>query len=205
MDYNSAAEAGWLLTLAGYYVATGGGTGIMEAVNLGAYLATYSRDAIDDAIAILSRSPRYSDTGFVDRCVEVADKYPEGKEGLAIPTWFYGHEPSNLFGTKIAKYFSNSIREDGLLAIALHGIVYAPGGGGTTQEVFQDACQNHYGTFGFFSPMVFLSRRRYETDTLIYPCLKQLAAGKAYEKLLSITDDPEHVVSFLQANPPTPS
>ena len=35
----------------------------------------------------------------------------------------------------MAKYFSNSLREDGLLAIATHGVVYAPGSAGTTQDV----------------------------------------------------------------------
>ena len=75
-----------------------------------------------------------------------------------MPTWFYGHEPTNLFSVHVAKYFSNSIREDGLLAIAEHGIIFSPGSAGTTQEIFQDATQNHYATFGTISPMVFLSK-----------------------------------------------
>ena len=31
---------------------------------------------------------------------------------LGIPTWFYGHEPPNVFCDGIGKYFSNAIRED---------------------------------------------------------------------------------------------
>ena len=64
-------------------------------------------------------------------------------------------EPISLFASHIAKYFSNSIREDGLLAVATAGIVFAPGGAGTMQEIFQDGAQNAYRVFGR-SPMAFL-------------------------------------------------
>ena len=79
-----------------------------------------------------------------------------GTQSIAVPTWFYGHEPTNVFGQRIAKYFANSIREDGLLAVATGGVLFAEGGPGTLQEVFQDAAQNAYATFGPPSPMVFL-------------------------------------------------
>ena len=101
--------------------------------------------------------------------MKIVERFPFGKENLAIPTWFYGHEPSNLFATAIAKYFSNSLREDGLLAISLHGIVFAPGSAGTRQEIFQDATQNHYGTFDYFSPMVFLDKDFYTNQTTLFP------------------------------------
>ena len=54
---------------------------------------------------------------------ELARLTTQAGESLAVPTWHYGHEPSSPFATKIAKYFQNSIREDGLLAIAGQGIV----------------------------------------------------------------------------------
>ncbi len=44
----------------------------------------------------------------------------------------------------------------GLLAIATHGVVFAPGSAGTIQEIFQDAAQNHYASFGPPSPMMLL-------------------------------------------------
>ena len=78
-----------------------------------------------------------------------------GGESLAIPTWVTAGEPISLFASHIAKYFSNSIREDGLLAVATAGIVFAPGGAGTMQEIFQDGAQNAYRVFGR-SPMAFL-------------------------------------------------
>jgi len=112
------------------------------------------------------------------------------------------HEPSNLFASHIAKYFSNSIREDTLLAVSLYGIICAPGSAGTVQEIFMDATQNHYGTFNYISPMVFLGKEHYSVKTMIYPLLRQLAWGKEYYDLLHITDEPSEVLAFLQAHPP---
>src|SRR6185295_2615700 len=74
---------------------------------------------------------------------------------LGVPTWLYGHEPTTPLATHIAKYFQNSVREDGLVTIAKSGIVYSEGSAGTVQEIFQDASQNYYGDA--FYPMVFLS------------------------------------------------
>ena len=73
-------------------------------------------------------------------------------------------EPISQFASHIAKYFSNSIREDGMLAVATAGIVFAPGGAGTMQEIFQDAAQNAYRTFGR-SPMAFLDTHHYCAET----------------------------------------
>ena len=144
------------LTLAGYFVATGGGPGAMEAGNLGAWMANYTLQELDDAIDILSDETGYHSIRYLDLGFEVTKKYPAGRESLAIPTWFYGHEPTNQFAIHIAKYFANSIREDILLAIATSGVIFSPGSAGTIQEVFMDAAQNHYGSFKVVSPMVFL-------------------------------------------------
>jgi predicted Rossmann-fold nucleotide-binding protein len=176
----------------------------MEACNLGAYFAAYSHLQLQEAIDILSAAPHYADPGHAKCAKQVIDTFPEGAESLAIPTWFYGHEPSNLFASHIAKYFSNSIREDGLLAIAKHGIIFAPGSAGTTQEIFMDAVQNHYGTFQYYSPMVFLGHKRYKKETLLFPVLEQLAWGKEYHHMLSITDHPEEALAFIQTHPPEP-
>lgn len=200
--YRKTAQTAQLLAKAGYFVASGGGPGIMEAANLGAYLAAYPTDAIDAAVAILSEAPAYTDANFDAAAMEVLARYPNGQESLAIPTWFYGHEPSNLFASHIAKYFSNSIREDTLLAVALYGIVFAPGSAGTTQEIMMDAAQNHYATFNYYSPMVFLGRHRYEVETMIYPLLRQLSYGKPYHDLLHLTDAPQDVLAFLQQHRP---
>ena len=196
--FRRVAHLAWRLTRAGFFVATGGGPGAMEAANLGAALASYESDAVDDAIDRLAPAPHYEDDAYLDRALDVRDRYPDRAESLAVPTWFYGHEPSNLFSTHVAKYFANSIREDGLLAIATHGVVYAPGSAGTIQEVFMDAAQNHYETFGPASPMVFLDRT-YWTDTKpVYPLMETLAAGTPYHDWLTATDDIATVVSLIE-------
>ena len=68
----------------------------------------------------------------------------EGVRSIGIPTWFYGHEPPNVFCDGIAKYFSNAIREDGLLARSTAGVVVLEGAAGTVQEVFQAATRLYY-------------------------------------------------------------
>ncbi len=200
--YTKVAMSAWKVAQAGYYVVTGGGPGIMEAANLGAYLANHSQEELLEAIDFLSEAPHYTSKGYISKAEQWVQKYPKGNSNLAIPTWFYGHEPSNLFATSIAKFFSNSIREDTLLTISLHGIVFAPGSAGTTQEIFQEAAQNHYGTFGYYSPMVFLGKKRYVEDTSLYSTLHQLAKGKEYKDLLYLTDDPSLVLKFIESHPP---
>ncbi|PIE33685.1 hypothetical protein CSA56_10840 [candidate division KSB3 bacterium] len=200
--YRKVARAAQLLAQNGYLIISGGGPGIMEAANLGAYMAEYSLHDLDSAIHIVCQAPSYDHPEHFAQSKKVLAHYPEGHENLAIPTWFYGHEPSNLFASHIAKYFSNSIREDGLLSISLFGVIYAPGSAGTTQEIFMDATQNHYGSFGFYSPMIFFGKKRYMKDTSLFPIVQQLAWGRKYADLLFITDSPEEVVSLIQQHPP---
>lgn len=200
--YHKVARTAQLLAQEDYLVISGGGPGIMEAANLGAYMADYSFKDLKEAIYCLSQAPSYDHPEHFAQSKAVLIKYPRGHENLAIPTWFYGHEPSNLFASHIAKYFSNSIREDGLLAISLFGVIYAPGSAGTTQEIFMDATQNHYGSFGYYSAMIFLGKKRYLKETFLFPLLQQLAWDRKYAELLCITDSPEDVVALIKQHPP---
>lgn len=201
--YRTVATVARTLTRTGRLVVTGGGPGAMEAGNLGAWLAPHRDDALDDALRLLAGAVDYTTTEYRDAGLAVVDRYPSGAVSLAIPTWFYGHEPTNDFATHVAKYFSNSIREDGLLAIANHGVVYTPGAAGTVQEVFMDATQNHYATFGVLSPMVFVDSEYWADDKLAAPLLlRQLAGTRPYADMISVCDQPEDVVAFIEAHPP---
>jgi predicted Rossmann-fold nucleotide-binding protein len=200
--YANVARIARRLTTKGYFLVSGGGPGAMEATNLGAWLATKDDAALDEALAKLARAPTYKDEGWLEIALDIRSKTTGGAESLGVPTWFYGHEPSNVFATHVAKYFSNSLREDGLLAIARYGVVFAPGSAGTIQEVFQDAAQNHYGTFQDVSPMVLFGRRYWTDEKPVWALLSALARGKQYEALLAIEDDVDAIVRFIQDHPP---
>ena len=158
VGYRQIVALGRELTLAGFCVTTGGGPGAMEAANLGAASSLAPWDFVERLVGDLAEFPSFAEDadGFVRAGIQGVRSIPNPQVSLSVPTWFYGHEPSNPFASDIAKYFSNSEREAGLLSIADGGIVFAPGGPGTLQEVFQDAAQNAYETFGPASPMVFL-------------------------------------------------
>ena len=195
------------LVRAGFLPASGGGPGGMEATHLGAWFAARGDDELVDAVAMLSEAPLYKPMGpWMDAAARVMDRYPlddpDDGRSLGIPTWLYGHEPPTGFATDIAKYFANSVREEGLLAIATSGVVFAPGSAGTIQEVFQDATQNHYRSFGTVSPMVFLGERFWTEEKPVFPLLKQLAEGHDYGALLSVTDDRAQVLGQINAFKP---
>ena len=85
-----------------------------------------------------------------------------------------------------------------LLAIAKGGVIYSPGSAGTMQEVFQDAAQNHYRTFGYESPMVFLDSEYWCERFPIYPLLQELMRSGGYRNLLlSLADKPSDAVSAI--------
>lgn len=197
--YRKVAYISKVLTERGKLMVSGGGPGAMEATHLGAWMAGRSEKEFDDAIDMLSVAPSFRDEHWLSSAFEVMAKYPqESFFSLGVPTWFYGHEPAAAFATHIAKYFDNSVREDGILTIAKGGIIYSPGSAGTLQEIFQDAAQNHYETFGYASPMVFLGKKYYTEDIPVYPLIQDLLARGKYKNLiLSITDDPDEVVSQL--------
>ncbi len=202
--YFEVAMIARALTQKGYLVATGGGPGAMEAGHLGAWFATRGEEELRDAVSMLGVAALYDPIGpWLDAAFSVVEKYPvkdrRACQSLGIPTWLYGHEPPARFALTIAKYFANSVREEGLLAIAKAGVIFTPGSAGTIQEIFQDACQNHYKSFGIVSPMVFMGERYWTEEKPVYPLLQHLAAGQAYGELMSIHDDRLEILAAIDS------
>lgn len=201
-NYLAVARMSRELTREGFFMLSGGGPGAMEATHLGAWFSERSDEDLEVAVALLSQAPHYSDRFWLSRAFEVRERFPRIDENkslsLGIPTWLYGHEPPNPFATHIAKYFANSIREEGLLSLARYGVVFAPGAAGTIQEIFQDACQNRYRTSGFPSPMIFFGEAYWKWKTPVFPLIAQLAIGKEYGQFISITDCTISVVNIIK-------
>ena len=179
---------------------SGGGPGAMEATHLGAWMAGHTMEEVDAAMAVLAEAPSYQDALWLDTAMRVRTLYPVGNYvSLGVPTWLYGHEPATPFATHIAKYFENALREDGILTIAKGGVIYSPGSAGTMQEIFQDAVQNHYLSFGYASPMVFLGTEYWREEMPVYPLLEHLATkGKYRNLLLSLSDDEGVIVETIK-------
>ncbi|MEV0391898.1 LOG family protein [Polymorphospora rubra] len=206
--YRLAAAIGWRLARADRLVVTGGGPGVMEAANLGAYLATRTADELTAAIDLLAGAPDFHDHDpYTAAALAVRERFTPADPldwarcgGLAIPTWLYGHEPANLFAGQIAKYFSNAIREDTILRLARGGIVFAAGRAGTVQEVFQAATKTFYRTDGDSGPYIFLDRA-FWTETLPVEALLRpllaLSPDGDLAKTVHLADDVEDVVQLL--------
>lgn len=188
------------LTEMDFLLVSGGGPGAMEATHLGAWMAGRTREELDEALTILEKAPSFNDREWLDTAFHVRELFPqEHFKSLGIPTWLYGHEPATPFATHIAKYFENALREDGLLTIAKGGLIYSPGSAGTMQEIFQEAVQNHYLSFGYASPMIFLDVEYWQKEMPVYNLLEYLMEqGKYKNLLLTITDDEYHVINTLE-------
>ncbi|MGE5245686.1 MAG: hypothetical protein ACM3SQ_15800 [Betaproteobacteria bacterium] len=222
--YADIAHIAHALSAAGFLVVSGGGPGAMEASHLGAAYSALAIAELDAAIdrlagevALPGNAASLVDAnGHVDARIardlhkwftpamaivhELGDRIGES---LGVPTWLYGFEPTTPFATHTAKYFQNSLREDGLVTMGVQGIIYAEGGAGTVQEIFQDAAQNFYDAF---SPMVFLSspdapgRRYWESTLPVRPLIEALLGKKPdFQAKVLFTDSARTTIDFLCA------
>ncbi len=208
--YRQVAILSRSLTRTGLTMASGGGPGAMEATHLGAWMSSFDDADLDQALAILSPRPagaepgrEYADPDWLHRALQVTTRWPlpDGHpDSLGIPTWTYGHEPPAAFATMVAKYFANSVREEGVLAIATNGVVFTPGSAGTVQEIFQDGCQNHYASWGPPTPMILFGVDYWTSTVPVWPVLERLSDGRDYGSLLTITDDPDEVIEIIPAH-----
>lgn len=202
--YATVAHLSQALAQEGYLILTGGGPGAMEAAHLGVWFRNHSSADLDAAIGHLSLAPSYKDKEWLVRAFEVRERWPVESltESLGIPTWLYGHEPPNAFARHHAKYFANSVREDGLVSFACHGIIFAQGAAGTVQEIFQDATQNYYGSMGEISPMVLIDSNYWNHQLPVVPLLQALSKDKPWAKLWTVLDRKEEVLDFMKSNKP---
>ncbi|MEU6069924.1 Rossmann fold nucleotide-binding protein [Streptomyces sp. NPDC047082] len=198
--YDGAARLGRELARAGLTVATGGGPGAMEAANLGAYAAPFDDGMLTDSLQLLAKAPSFrpSVTDWARAAFEVRDRWPGGGSSVGIPTWFYGHEPPNAFAAHIAKYFANSVREEGLLARSNAGVVFLPGAAGTVQEVFDNATPNYYESRGEPTPMVLVDRSHWTERLPTWPLLQALARERRMEARIALVDRIEEAPEALK-------
>jgi predicted Rossmann-fold nucleotide-binding protein len=199
--YLRVAQMAAQLAKDGFLVATGGGPGAMEAANLGARFA-HAPAKLEAAVQTLAVAPLYSDRDWLAAAFRAREAHRDVLAGapatLGVPTFFYGHEPPNAFASHHAKYFANCTREEGLVSLATHGIIFAPGAAGTVQEIFQDACQNHYGTVrGEVAPMALFGERYWREELPVWPVLEALARRAKWTDRLLVSDDPAAVLRFV--------
>jgi len=221
-NYAAVAHIAYALSQQNYTILTGGGPGAMEAAHLGARYAPLGDVAFADALARISSDPELArfpfphgtdlvkDGAFVSEAMTRLHAWmkpamelaleSESKAGasVGIPTWLYGHEPATPFATEHAKYFENSIREEGLLTLAIYGAIYAPGSSGTLQEIFEDANQNFYGPPDEgMSPMVFLDLDEYWTKQFpVVPILRSLF-GKRFDEVVIVAATPDDAIAAI--------
>lgn len=202
--YAAAARLGHTLAEAGLVVATGGGPGAMEAANLGAYAPDEA--ALARALGWLAQVPGYRPdlAHWAHAGLSTRARLGEWAEGeplrsVGMPTWFYGHEPPNVFGQGIAKYFSNALREDGLVSRCSAGIVVLPGAAGTIQEVFQIATRLYYGRCPGATPppLVLVGHDCWTRLLPAWPLLRALGAGRPMSGALHLVDSVEEAAAVL--------
>ncbi len=173
----------------------------MEAANLGARAVGVDGPTLAAAVRRLADVPDFRPS--VERWAQVAfdvlSELPDGPRTLGIPTWFYGHEPPNVFAGSIAKFFRNALREDTLLRACTSGIVFLPGAAGTVQEIFQDACENYYAEPGQRTPMVLVGREHWTSTVPAWPLLRSMAVARGYAERVWLVDSVEEVCDVLGA------
>ena len=221
--FRRTAELARRLARAGLMVLTGGGPGLMEAANLGAFLSAFIDDRLDRTIAALSDAPTYKHPDWLATAWRVRTELVavcEGGVSLGVPTWRYGFEPPNVFAARQAKMFHNSLREDGLVTLADAGLVIGPGNAGTVQEIFQDVTQNYYRKPGVAATPVALMDVAFWTRAVadgpdrvgrtkpLAPLLEALAGEREatdFSDSVLISDDMDAIAELILRQGPKPT
>ncbi len=204
--YAGAARLGHALATSGHLVLTGGGPGAMEAANLGAW--AHDGHQLAAALERLAQVPQFFDdlTAWVQVALDVRrwhddpahrDRDRDPARSVGIPTWHYGHEPPNVFGDRIAKFFANSLREDLLLEHSTGGLVVLPGAAGTVQEVFQMATRLYYEVDRALPPVVLVDVEHWTQRLPVWPLLQALGRDRAMAGSIHLVDAIDEVPALL--------
>jgi predicted Rossmann-fold nucleotide-binding protein len=215
--YHQVAKLARGLAAKGALLATGGGPGAMEASHVGAALAKSSDKTFEVVLAELDGEPVLPRNlnklvlpsgDFDPMLLQALHQWwkpaititrqlgQDIQPSMAFPTWYYGHETFTPFATQIAKYFQNSIRENGLIAVCNGGVIFTHGKAGTVEEIFLDVSKNYYRS-GLFSPMVFLGKQYWTEKYPILSLLKALFEPSDFSKYILVSDSVEDVENFL--------
>jgi predicted Rossmann-fold nucleotide-binding protein len=214
--YRRTATLAYRLAKEGFLIIAGGGPGMMEAANLGAYLADADESAIGLAIDILRAGAKpgedktrceYADPfAYTEAARAVVARFPKGHESLGIHTWFLGREATNVFATRVAKFFSKGMREEMLVSAATQAIVFTSNSAGTREDIALASTQQVYGLYCKVVSLVFLGEKEFG-DTGIFALAYKFAEPApapilGYRSSMLLTDRADVAARFIDSARP---